>query len=291
MTLKALPILPFLLLAVSVGTSQERERDSTKESDLLDVAVWGFQANLSVTESLLEFQDVVEYVQSRIGVPADVIPGPITVFFEPADTNPCRLRGLAVMAERDPSISIFIDDDTSREQILGVLAHELGHFFQVFGVQGGRSVEGWFNEGFPTWAAGRYWLEWHGTPSWQAAVARYLDSDTFISLPEINSVSESPGDVAPEDCMARRDTIYTEWAAFIDFLLETYGQERFDALFRSASNAKPELQASPNIASDAASLAGLNKLPERRLLDFEGTYGKSLERLESEWLTAIRNSE
>jgi hypothetical protein len=53
--------------------------------------------------------------------------------------------------------------------------------------------------------------------------------------------------------------LYYQWASFVEFLLETYGRERFDALYISGAQA-------PGSA------------------DYAGVYGKDLPTLEREWL-------
>ena len=52
--------------------------------------------------------------------------------------------------------------------------------------------------------------------------------------------------------------LYYEWASFVDYLIGTYGREKFDALYVSGHSA-------PGSA------------------DYTGVYGKRLDVLEQEW--------
>jgi hypothetical protein len=56
------------------------------------------------------------------------------------------------------------------------------------------------------------------------------------------------------------NTLYYEWASFVEFLLERYGREKFDALYVSGS-------LEPGSA------------------DYTGIYDKALSTLEQEWKT------
>jgi hypothetical protein len=55
------------------------------------------------------------------------------------------------------------------------------------------------------------------------------------------------------------NTLYYQWGSFVEFLVEVYGRDRFDALYVSGGNQVP----------GAA--------------DYVGVYGKGLDALEQEW--------
>jgi hypothetical protein len=101
-------------------------------------------------------------------------------------------------------------------------------------------------EGLATWGAGAYWLG--DQPSFAAFVRPWLVGGAALPL-ATSYVGRPAGDM---------NTLYYEWASFVEFLIKAYGRERFDALYVSGS-------------SDPGSA------------DYQGVYGKSLGQLEQEW--------
>ena len=172
-----------------------------------------------------------------------------------------------------PIILVFADESATADQILGVLAHEVGHVLQERVLSNEGYIASIFNEGFATWAAGPYWLTWHGMTSFQTAVADYIAAGTYLPLHQndgfLDTLSESAASRFGKDCLNRRDIIYTEWAAFIDYLVDEHGRETLYSLF----------QVPPLLNDDDE---GTFRKP-----NFPAVYGSSLERLESEWLDSI----
>ena len=85
----------------------------------------------------------------------------------------------------------------------------------------------------------------------------------------LDTVTEEAAARFGDDCLNQRDIIYTEWAAFIDYLVEEHGRERLYSLFRTP----------PLVSDDEAA-------PFRRP-NFPAVYGSSLERLEAAWLERL----
>jgi hypothetical protein len=166
---------------------------------------------------------------------------------------------------------------TSEAQVLAVLAHEVGHVLQFEAVNGGSSIQSIFIEGFATWVAGPYWLDWQGVHSFQSAVKSYLDSGTYISLHENDESFDTTSDDAElrfgRDCLNMRDIIYTEWAAFIDYLVEEYGREKLLSLFQ------------------AAPIGAVDDQTRYKQPNFPEIYGASLEQLEVAWLQSLEASD
>ena len=209
--------------------------------------------------------EVYAYVSARMDERHN---GKVSVAVRPVTDGPCPARG--VMLERvegdEPrSIIIFVDGTTSPEQLRAVLAHELAHLLHAGGFAGFPSAVG-LTEGLASWAAGRYWLLWQGFPSFAASVRTYLERGTYMPLEgglELGGVYGYAG----EGCLARRDVLYTEWAAFTDYLVKTHGVNRFKALLSSAD----------------VTLDGDAGTPP----DFARVYGLSLEELEEAWLESL----
>jgi hypothetical protein len=217
-----------------------------------------------------QFEEVYEVVVARLGV---VPTEKVRVTFSPPVGGPCGRRGSTMLLPNRVFITLFADRQTSTDQILGGLAHELGHVLQHVAVEGGRSIVSMFVEGFATWAAGPYWLRWQGATSFRSAVQSYVASGTYLPLHEndgfFDTLTEDAVSRLGEDCVSRRDVIYTEWGAFIEYLVGEYGRERLYLLFRT-----PPLE-----SKDGG-------MPFRRP-NFPVVYGRSLEQLEAMWLESV----
>jgi hypothetical protein len=101
------------------------------------------------------------------------------------------------------------------------------------------------------------------------AVRASLNDGRYIALETSDEAAKQAmpgqdGESNSQDCIAIRDTLYTEWAAFIDYLILSRGRDRFIALLDSGT---ASAEAAP--------------------IDYEGTYGMSLQALEREWLAAL----
>ena len=283
---KALKFSPFLasLLIIPTGAVGQNDDRSPRWIDLLDLQLGEFESDPKLAGINSEIGEIAEYVSARLGVDNAAVRTKIAVQFLPPEADPslatdpnrCPLRGLAMSSKNSHTIMIFIDDETLRDQVLGVFAHELGHIIQWTGIEGGKSIAGMFNEGFPTWAAGDYWLRWQGVRSWRAAVRSLIEGDSYIPLSAPSEGADSGSGDRPDDCLERRSTRYTQWAALINYLVETYGQEQLFALFRQTVDENSNLDTGAGFP-----------LPRRLSPNFSGIYGKPLSDLESEWLSEV----
>ncbi len=188
-----------------------------------------------------ELYTALAYVSARTGIePA----GPINVAVN--DSPDCLLHGLAYTERREAHVFTCAALPASRA--VAILAHELAHQLahDYYGAAHLRAdpilLEGW-----ATWGAGHYWL---GTqPSFRA----YLGGQAPLPL-----VADHLG--RP---VAEMNTLYYQWASFVEYLLTTYGRESFDALYRSGAGA-------PGSA------------------DYVGVYGLDLATLEAQWRAWLR---
>ena len=220
-----------------------------------------------------QLDEIFEVIVERVGVSLDQ---KVTVRFAPPNPSPCRPRGATVLPRPGsngmPVMIIFADENTDSKQISAGVAHELGHVLEVVALNA-ESIASVFLEGFATWAAGPYWLEWQGAASFRSAVASYIATETYLPLHENDGVLDTLSDEAAsrlgEDCLSHRDIVYTEWGAFVEYLVEEHGRDRLHALFR----------APPLVSDDRAR-------PLRRP-NFPAIYGMPLERLEAAWLETI----
>ena len=218
-------------------------------------------------------EEVYDYVSARLEVTSDE---KTIILFEGPDSNVCPVRGLAIVSppsdpyagDYPPEIVIYADENTSHKQIMGVLAHELGHVLTLR-----NSEQRWIphetghQEGLATWAAGRYWHAWQGTTSFSDSVRSYIEQSKYLSLREHYDFEPA---YSRENCIEKRNILYTEWASFIEFLLTEYGYERLETLFRSPK--------SEEVEADEGRMFYVTPA------DYQSVYGLELNQLEAQWL-------
>jgi hypothetical protein len=212
-------------------------------------------------------EELYAYVSQRVGAESPV---KISVAFMPAQQAVCPIRGLA--SSNDPPIVIlFADPGAPEAYLLAVLSHELGHAIPARGFEGGLPGDIALTEGLASWASGQYWNDWMDVPTIHHLVRKYIDSGTYLPLHEnVDFQKVYPWqDGAGEGCLARRDQVYSQWASFVDYLIERYGWDKVHQLFNSAYTEK---QGDREI-----------KYPT----DYQGVLGKSLEVLELDWLDFV----
>ncbi len=169
---------------------------------------------------------------------------PINVYLgnEPS----CNLNGIAYTNER--MVQVFTCPDLDQQRAINILAHEYVHQLahDYYG-EPHLHADVILMEGIATWGAGRYWLGEHA--DFRAFVRTYYPRAGL--LPLATSYEGRP--------VADMNQLYYQWAAFVEYLIGTYGRNSFDALYVSGSR-------------------------EPGSADYRGVYGKSLEELEAEWL-------
>lgn len=157
----------------------------------------------------------------------------------------CGIHGIAYTAER--TVQVYTCTDLPRARAVNIMAHEFVH--QLAQDRYGPphlQADMILLEGVATWGAGDYWLS--GEPSFAAFVRPWLAAGSTLPL-ATSYVGRPVGDM---------NTLYYEWGSFVEFLIKAYGREAFDRLYVSGS-----------VAPGSA--------------DYQGVYGKPLDRLEAEW--------
>lgn len=203
------------------------------------------------------FDEIFDYVAARTGTHVDGLI-PVTVY--PVPVGHCPPRGRASRQH----IELYAGASTSRAQLLGVFAHELGHVLQFRELPAISRLPGQFVQGYASWAAGRYWTDWQGYDSLHAAVRDYVERGQWLPLsspPETGFIID-PDAAEPEDCILRRDILLSEWASLIDYLVERDGHEGFYA----------RAEAVPDTGANG---------------DYRAVFGRELAELEADWLSAI----
>jgi hypothetical protein len=207
-----------------------------------------------------ESNQVYEYVGRRLD---ETIHEKVSVIFVPSQAGNCSPRG-TTFQEEQATILIFIDQGTSRDQILATLAHELAHVFIHKKYENMNDPA--LSEGMATWAAGDYWKAWKGL-DFNAAVRSYITGKTY--LPLIQNYDLKKASANAPGCIVNRDMLLSEFASFIDYLIQSRGLDKLSALFDVQP---PELIGARQIIFPP---------------DYQGVYGFELNQLEQEWLRAL----
>lgn len=189
-----------------------------------------------------ELDRALAYVAARFGTSPR---GPIEAYigWEPG----CGLHGIAYTSER--STQVFTCPDLPRVRAVNIMAHEFVH--QLAHDRYGDAhlaADMILLEGTATWGAGEYWLG--GARSFGSMVRPWVEAGT--ALPLATSYIGRP--------INDMNTLYYEWGSFVEFLIEVYGRDSFDALY---------------VSGDGTQYPGAS--------NYIGVYGKDLGQLEQEW--------
>ncbi|NTV65506.1 MAG: hypothetical protein HGA65_18505 [Oscillochloris sp.] len=187
-----------------------------------------------------DLRQALAYVSQRFGSGPS---GKITAYLglEPS----CGINGVAYTTKR--VVQVYTCTSLPRARAVNIVAHELVHQLAQ-DRYGERHLHAdlILLEGVATWGAGNYWLS--GKPSFATFVQPWVNSGS--TLPLATSYVGRP--------ISDMNTLYYEWASFVEFLIKRYGRERFDSLYISGDSA-------PGSA------------------DYQGIYGQSLDQLEAAW--------
>ena len=157
----------------------------------------------------------------------------------------CGLHGIAYTEAR--SVQVFTCDSIARPRAVAIMAHEFVH--QLAQDRYGPAhlnADMILLEGLATWGAGDYWLG--GQPDFRGYVRAQRASGVFYPLATDYTTVDIGG----------MNALYYQWASFVDYLITTYGRDKFDKLYVSGHSA-------PGSS------------------DYAGVYGKRLDQLEQEW--------
>ncbi len=154
-------------------------------------------------------------------------------------------RGIAYTDRGQASVYYRPDEDIQRAAT--VAAHELAHHLQAqrYGEMVQRRSDIVLLEGMATWVVGERWLGLSGAPSWKARARQIGDAGVPLRLLDAQRYGTN--------------NAYELWASFVDFLVDRYGWEQVDALYRSGRGRA----------------AGSS--------DYQGVVGRSFEELSTDW--------
>jgi len=176
----------------------------------------------------------------------------------------CSPRGTTFHIQ-EPIIYLYADNSTSKDQLLSVFAHELGHVFINKKYEKLSDVA--LIEGMVTWASGDYWKAWKGV-DFDSSVIETINKKTYLPLVQ-NYDLKKAYDKSNPDCTANRDELLGEFASFIDYLISEYGVDKLAGLFEIR---QPEIINNQRIVYPP---------------NYKEVYGLELNQLEYNWLNKI----
>lgn len=209
-------------------------------TDQFDLSVDGGLYDDQREQLAADLQRALAYVAARFGSP----PGARFKAAVVRDDS-CALHGIAYTDMR--SVQVYTCPNLGRGRAVAILAHEFVHQLEQdrYG-PAHLNADLILSEGTATWGAGDYWLG--GQPDFRAYVREQRKNGLFYPL-ATSYVGLG---------VTAMNGLYYQWASFVDFLIGTYGREKFDRLYVSG-------QSAPGSA------------------DYAGIYGKGLDALEREW--------
>ncbi len=187
-------------------------------------------------------------VAQRFGTPFDARE---RIYLLPPQRGICAVRGLTFSRLRQ--IKLYYGPGTNIDQMQAILAHEFVHQLQRerFGDQVHQAADMILIEGWAMVASDNFARTPDGAePRWRARLREVVARNELLPL----TVD------LEQDCRTTtRNSIYDQWASFVDFLEKQYGTEQLAAVNRSGTGRR---------AGSA---------------DYAGIYGKSFAELEAEW--------
>lgn len=207
------------LTADQVAVIQRSDADwATAQIDLvLESEV--YRAELPALAS--ELQTALDYVQERTGI---ALAQRLRLVL--GDDGSCGFHGVTYSDVR--VVRVYSCAGVPRSRIVNLAAHEFVHQLEQdrYGAPH-LSADLILSEGFATWGAGRYWLG--GNPDFASFARQYRADGSALPL-ATHYAGLGVGAM---------NVLYYQWAAFVDYLLATYGRERFDALYVSGGAQQP----------------------------------------------------
>lgn len=113
---------------------------------------------------------------------------------------------------------IYLEKDSIKTipKLKGIFAHELGHilYYKWLKPNFGTGNLYW-DEGFASWIAGKYYLEWQGYNDYKSALKNIDFYEPTTQLINMRNDSNQPAKI--------RDIVYMKWSSFIDYLITKFG--------------------------------------------------------------------
>jgi len=167
--------------------------------------------------------------------------------------------------KRDTNFTtIYLSKDSikAKDHLSGIFAHELGHIIYSRLIDSSfYSGNMYWAEGFASWAAGKYYLQWQGYQNYDSALKEIVSSNRFYDIKNIYDEMIRPA--------KQRDVIYVEWASFIDFLIEKYGFEKISSINNSFAQVTKALSLKDSVLMEVTNFDNIDEDIKRLGLKYD----------------------
>ena len=229
---------------------------------------------ISKNDFLTLSQEIFQYECERMNFTKDIH---LTVEIKDLVND---VRGYVVPNSTSDSMFLSKDSIKAKDHLTGIFAHELGHIIYF------KSIDTLFcsgnmywAEGFASWAAGKYYLQWQGYQNYKSAIKEIVSSNKFHDIKNIYGEPNKPA--------KQRDVVYIEWASFVDYLIDKYGFEKsitLSSLFAQVGKETLPSNGEPLTLSDNDDLLkAINHYDEELEQAYRKVYSKSFDELKKQW--------
>jgi len=247
MIAKILTILFFAALWINVEAQTPKLEVTIINEEFLPI---------SKNDFLILAQEIFQYECKRMNFRKDIH---LTVEIKDLAKD---IRGFILPHSTSDSIFLSKDSIKAKDHLPGIFAHELGHliYFKLldsFFCNGNT----YWGEGFASWAAGKYYLQWQGYQNYDSALKEIVSSNRFYDIKNIYDEMIRPA--------KQRDVIYVEWASFIDFLIEKYGFEKISSINNSFAQVTKALSLKDSVLMEVTNFDNIDEDIKRLGLKYD----------------------
>ena len=231
------------------------EKGSKSQTPKLEIEIINEELlPISKNDFLTLSQEIFQYECKRMNFTKDIH---LTVEIKDLTKD---IRGEAL--PESTKISLSKDSIKNLSLLKGIFAHELGHIIS-FGLLNppSQTYNMYWNEGFASWAAGKYYLQWQGYQNYDSAIKEIVSLNRFYDIKNI--YSEKPRHAK------QRDVIYLEWTSFVDFLIEEYGFEKFISISNSFAQVTKALSLKDSVLMEVTNFDNIDEDIKRLGLKYD----------------------
>lgn len=237
MIAKILTVLFLVALGINVEAQTPKLEIQIIHEELLPI---------SKNDFLVLAQEIFQYECKRMNFRKDIH---LTVEIKDLESD---IRGFIPSHSTSDSMFLSKDSIKAEDNLSGIFAHELGHVLYSKLIDSLFHIGNmYWGEGFASWAAGKYYLQWHGYQNYDLAIKEIVSSNRFYDIKNIYNEPYRPA--------KQRDVLYVEWASFIDFLIEKYGFEKTISLGNSFAQVRNALSLKDSVLMEVTNLNNIDE--------------------------------
>jgi hypothetical protein len=201
---------------------------------------------ISKNDFLMLAQEIFQYECKRMNFRKDIH---LTVEIKDLESD---IRGFIPSHSISDSMFLSKDSIKAKDNLSGIFAHELGHVLYSKLIDSLFHIGNmYWGEGFASWAAGKYYLQWQGYRNYDSAIKEIVSSNRFYDIKNIYNEPYRPA--------KQRDVLYLEWTSFIDFLIEKYGFEKISSINNSFAQVTKALSLKDSVLMEVTNLDNIDE--------------------------------